>query len=337
MELSRRTVLGALAAGALPLALVWAFRARRRRFRHLVVRDVLIYPVKSCAEQRLPAASACAMGFKGDRVLQVSDEKEKRYCTPRQKDKRSLFHVQCELVGPRLSALTLSVKNGKAPPLHIDLEGPSSSCQIAVLGTPMSDGSVLQDFGDEAAKWLKSAVGIEGCRLTGIGSGYERFVAVNPKQGDPVPEAQAPLSLADEAPYLLATEASLADLNRRLVAKGERAVDMRRFRPNIVLKGCEAWEEDTWRKIRIGRVEFWVWQRDARCTMTTIDNDTLESSPEPLRTLSEFRERPVRSGVRNFGMHLVPVKGLPPDGVEIAEGDCVEVLELRGLWERCFT
>ena len=54
--------------------------------------------------------------------------------------------------------------------------------------------------------------------------------------------------------------------------------------------------------------EFLVWQRCGRCVMTTIDPLTLTRGPEPLETLSTFRERD--HGQRNFGVHLIPV--LPP-------------------------
>jgi uncharacterized protein len=66
--------------------------------------------------------------------------------------------------------------------------------------------------------------------------------------------------------------------------------------------------------------------------MTTIDRKTLARGPEPLATLSEFRER--AHGQRNFGMHLIAVPqtlGGGPDGtgggVTIKVGDKVEVLE----------
>ena len=81
---------------------------------------------------------------------------------------------------------------------------------------------------------------------------------------------------------------------------------MQRFRPNIVVQGTLPWEEDTWKRIRIGGMEFHVWQRCGRCAMTTIDRTTLERGPEPLATLSTFRER--EKGQRNFGMHMIPVK-----------------------------
>ena len=43
------------------------------------------------------------------------------------------------------------------------------------------------------------------------------------------------MSLADVAPYLLASASSLVDLNARLVKRGAKPIPMERFRPNIVI------------------------------------------------------------------------------------------------------
>ena len=71
---------------------------------------------------------------------------------------------------------------------------------------------------------------------------------------------------ADAFPFLLISEESLADLNSRL----DSPVTMRNFRPNIVVKGCNApYEEDTWKKIVIGEDKeniFYITCRSIRCT-----------------------------------------------------------------------
>ncbi|HLE91652.1 MAG TPA: MOSC domain-containing protein, partial [Anaerolineales bacterium] len=90
---------------------------------------------------------------------------------------------------------------------------------------------------------------------------------------------------ADAYPILLTSEESLSDLNSRL----EAPVPMNRFRPNIVVKGCEPFAEDTWKRIRIGNVELAVVKPCARCVVTTIDKETLEQGKEPLKTLGRYR------------------------------------------------
>jgi len=326
-SVSRRSLL-LLATAAAGVTVAVAYAVQRRRKRRPAVLKLLRYPVKSCGQDDLARACVLPRGFEGDREFQVTDA-DGKYCTPRDEDKARLFQIRCKLT-PRL--LTLCSPGG-SPDLHVDRAMATRPVDVKVLCAPSMQR--LQDFGEEAAAWLQDATGIEGCRLSGIGAGYSRTVQYNPKQEEPVPMPNAPLSLADEAPFLLTTTASLKDLNQRLVAKGEAPVDMNRFRPNIVLEGSLPWEEDCWKRIRIGDVEFSVWQRCARCVMTTIDPDTLQRGKEPLVELAKFRKRD--HGTRNFGMHLVP-HALPPEGLEIAIGASLEVLEFdekrRSEWEK---
>ncbi|CAB9496996.1 amidoxime reducing component 2 [Seminavis robusta] len=290
------------------------------------VSELNIYPVKSCAEQSVSEATVTPRGFAGDRIAMVVDANGK-CCTSRDKDKAKLFHIHADLDVDN-DNLTLTAASAYYP-LEVDLQKSAPSGKVTHNEAP---GEMqLADYGNVAAAWLEIATGIAGCRLTGIGEDYQRKVMVNASQGDAVPNnGDAPVSLADEAPFLLTNEASLDDLNSRMVARGKSPVDMRRFRPNIVVSsgsGLSAWEEDTWSKIRIGgTVEFFVWQRCGRCTMTTIDRDTLDRSGEPLATLNTFRESV--KGQRNFGMHLVPDPSTLVDGkAEIHAGDKIEVLE----------
>ena len=96
---------------------------------------------------------------------------------------------------------------------------------------------------------------------------------------------------------------------------------MSRFRPNITVDGATPWEEDDWKRLRVGSVEFEMTHRCARCVVTTIDQDTLEKAGdgEPLKTLATFRRD---SGGVYFGQNLVPRSR----GV-IRVGDPVEILQ----------
>jgi uncharacterized protein len=125
-------------------------------------------------------------------------------------------------------------------------------------------------------------------------------------------------SFSDGFPVLLTSTMSLNDLNSRMPIK----VEMRRFRPNIVISGARRWDEDTWRVIRMGDVTFRVAKPCARCVVTTRDPDTgVQTDPrEPLKTLATFH-RAANGGII-FGQNLIPNN----DG-EIRVGDEVEVLE----------
>jgi uncharacterized protein YcbX len=135
------------------------------------------------------------------------------------------------------------------------------------------------------------------------------------------------VSFADGFPLLLATEESLAELNR-LIRDGadhspEGALPITRFRPNVVVAGAPAWAEDRWRRLRIGDAVFRVVKGCDRCVLTTVDPDTAERGKEPLRTLARHRRW---AGKVWFGVNLIP----DTPGVTIHAGDPVQILETGG-------
>ncbi len=106
------------------------------------------------------------------------------------------------------------------------------------------------------------------------------------------------VSFADGFPFLLISEESLHELERRM----ERPVAMERFRPNIVVEGLTPHGEDDLKSFSIGEVAFRGAKLCSRCVLITIDPDTGEAGPEPLRTLGDYRT--VDNRVM-FGINLV--------------------------------
>jgi uncharacterized protein YcbX len=98
--------------------------------------------------------------------------------------------------------------------------------------------------------------------------------------------AEGPVSFADSNPILIASQASIDDLNSKL----EEPLPIRRFRPNIVVTGCGPFAEDEWDEIAIGEVRLRRSMKCGRCLVTTIDIETGEAADEPLRTLNTYRK-----------------------------------------------
>jgi hypothetical protein len=150
--------------------------------------------------------------------------------------------------------------------------------------------------------------------LVHIGPGHRR-----PLKRDPGAAAGSSPAFADAYPFLLLSEASLIELNRRL----PRPLPVNRFRPNIVVAGCQAFAEDGWSELSIGPGRFAVVSPCARCITTTTDQLRGErDGKEPLRTLARFRR--LQGGPEvYFGQNLVH---LEPAGL-LRVGDPVQVLK----------
>ncbi len=128
-----------------------------------------------------------------------------------------------------------------------------------------------------------------------------------------------PLGFADGFPFLLVNIASLQDLQQRCPA----GIRLEQFRPNLVVSGAAAWDEDSWQRLKIGEVEFEVPKPCSRCVFTTVGTESGEKHPggEPLTTLQGFRTAQDSSGDIDFGLNLIALNsGL------LRTGDSVTIL-----------
>ncbi len=114
---------------------------------------------------------------------------------------------------------------------------------------------------------------------------------------------EVPVGFADGYPFLLASESSFYDLQNRCPA----GIRIEQFRPNLVVSGATAWEEDQWSVIRIGDITFDVAKPCSRCIFTTVSTERGKKHPagEPMSTLKTFRQAADDSGDIDFGLNLI--------------------------------
>ncbi|MBD2102296.1 MOSC domain-containing protein [Leptolyngbya sp. FACHB-261] len=260
---------------------------------------IYVYPVKSCAGIELDAAHLDTWGLRYDRNWLIVDEKGS-FLTQRAFPRLALIKTALEPDSLRLTSPGM-------PEFSVPL-APIASERLSV--TVWDDQCQAVDQGSAAAEWLSTFLETP-CRLVRIGEGYDR-----PVEPDYISEP-AQVSFADAYPLLVISEASLRDLNARL----EIPLPMNRFRPNLVVFGCEPYAEDGWRAVRIGNATFRGVKLCERCAITTTDQATAERGKEPLVTLATYRR--AKSGVV-FGQNLVHT-----NIGEVRRGDAVEVLEVQ--------
>ncbi len=93
-------------------------------------------------------------------------------------------------------------------------------------------------------------------------------------------------SLSDGYPILIVSEESIAEINERCPEQ----IDILRFRPNIVIRGGGAFEEDDLGEFKLGSTKLVGVKKCARCQVVNIDYKTSLSGAEPLKSLSGFRK-----------------------------------------------
>lgn len=240
------------------------------------VASLFIYPVKSLRGCAMRSIELDELGFAGDRRFLLIGE-DGRMLTQRGVTRMAL--VNSSLDGGNLT-LSTDDAGGISVPTTSDPTAP-----LHTVAVWKHEGLQAEDCGDSVATWLGDFLGVK-CRLVRIGEKFHR--PVTKKAGRPGDA----FSFADGSPVLVTSEASLAQLNDRIQENQSDPVPMDRFRPNLVLGGCDAFAEDSFPFLQIGDVRLRAAGKSDRCIMTTTDQRTGERSPEPLRTLARFRRDP---------------------------------------------
>jgi uncharacterized protein len=261
------------------------------------------YPIKSCSGVDLREGLLIETGLEFDRAWMVVDRHGEMLT---QREHPQLARVQCNFKG---SELVLRAPGMLA--LHLRLDTVEEPTAALVWG----DRVAAYDMGPLAGQWfsdyLSASAHKPGAHLRLVRFDPEHHRACDPRWVGTLP---AQTAFADGYPLLVANTASLADVNARLAAAGEAAVDMRRFRPNLVLSGLAAFEEDHLQELVIdtaeGEVELRLVKPCTRCNMPDINPDTAQASTAVSDALARFRADPRMNGALTFGMNAVVVRGV---------------------------
>ena len=270
------------------------------------ISGLFVYPVKSCRGISLTEAELGPRGFLHDREFLVVDEHD-AFITQRNASELATVQISLEENGLRLR--TADIED-----LRVSFDEMSERTAPRKV-TIFSDQVLANDAGEEAADWF-SGVLRRSCRLVRIGAAYSRIVPAERIATSHRATTATEVSFTDAFPTLLVSEESLADLNTRLPVP----IPMDRFRPNIVVSGCEPYEENTWEAVRSNEIVFGCAATCLRCVVTSIDQQTgTRDGVEPLRTLATYRRSPNEGGVI-FGTYLVhsgPAKLRVGDQLEV--------------------
>jgi len=277
----------------------------------IVVSECYIYPLKSGGAQRVEKLHVLPRGPRNDREWMLVDENG-RFLSQRDKG--------CE----KLSLVT-STYNGDVILFYAeDKDVLSLNSALIEKETSVSiwkDDCTAYDAGDQAARWFSDYLGLD-CRLVKLSEQENHKRLLKEKWG----YKGAHVGFADGFPLLITSHPSLNTLKENI--EGDDDITMGRFRPNIVLNGNLAFEEDILYDIRIGEVRLHLVKPCTRCKITTVDQETGQTpSKEPLKTLTRVRRGKSDDLVGVFfGQNAVPM-----EYGDISEGDVVEVIQRREM------
>jgi uncharacterized protein YcbX len=243
-----------------------------------------VYPVKSCRGIALTQAELTPRGLRHDREWMVVTP-EGRFLTQRELPRLAL-------IAPEIADHELRLQAPGTGGIAVTLDaGAGLPREVVVWG----DTVLARDEGDAAAHWLSDFL-LRSVRLV-------RFDPSRRRATDPAWSAGLPgeSAFSDGYPVLVLSRASLSDLNARL----PQALPLDRFRPNLVLEGCDPYAEDSLRVLQSGSVTLRLVKPCTRCIITTTEQSTAErDGEEPLRTLRSYRWSSELHGVA-FGQNAI--------------------------------
>jgi len=255
-----------------------------------------VYPVKSCAGVPHDECLLVETGFEFDRNWMVVDE-SMRFVTQRELPRMAL-------VRPTLKSFEMVLRAPGMLALHLALDAVEAPCRVRVW----DDEVAAYDMGGAASQWFSDFLG-RTLRLVRFDPGQRRLSSARWTGA-----IDAENAFSDGFPVLVASTASLDELNRRLVASGHAAVEMARFRPNLVLDGLDAHGENHLDEIRFdtgeGTVRLKLVKPCTRCSIPDVDPHSAEQGHAVRDALAGYRADARMNGAITFAMNAVIVEGV---------------------------
>jgi uncharacterized protein YcbX len=243
-----------------------------------------VHPIKSCAPVAVNEARVTRRGLEHDRRWMVADS-DGKFLSQRTLPELALVHIAID--GERYV-----VRRQGRPALLLPLRhDDGAGVDVEVWGDHVR--ALRHDHGSD---WFSRLVGGD-VQLVFMPDDTRRPVDPDYARADDI------VNFADGFPLLVVNRASLEALGRDAGID----VDVRRFRPNVVVTGAAAWAEDDWRALAVGDGSNALTLRTpkpcARCSIPGVDPETAAITKEPLRTLAKLRTRDNQAW---FGINAIP-------------------------------
>jgi uncharacterized protein len=261
---------------------------------------LFVYPIKSCGGVELKESLLIETGLEFDRAWMVVDE-QGEFVSQRELPRMAL-------IAPQLKHTEMVLRAPGMLALHISLDSVEEACKVRVW----NEDCAAYDMGDTAAQWFTDFLMQD--RPAGIPAMKLRLVRFDPEHKRLsnmkwTKGREARNQFSDGYPLLVISEASVAELNSRLNAAGHPSVGIERFRPNIVLSGMQAHDEDRTEELQVdtalGPIQLGLVKPCPRCPIPDIDPKTALSSPEVSAMLQTYRQDRRLDGAITFGMNAM--------------------------------
>ena len=251
------------------------------------VTGLFTYPVKGLKGISQDSALLTPTGLQWDRYWMIINAKQ-RFISQRQYPQMALINT--ELNNDHLILRATSTQDLKVP---LNFTGDPKTFKATIW----KDECQVISEGAEASEWLKHLLGDDQIyKLVRLSPQHHR-----PQSKPDIFGKETTTYFADAAPYLVCNDASLTSLNNSFTPKETFLMD--RFRPNITISGCEAFDEHKISQLNHENFSLKLCYPCQRCAVPTINQQTAEKhqQQEPFRSLSSLNPMPDNPKAPAFG------------------------------------
>ncbi|KAI1848217.1 hypothetical protein JX265_011737 [Neoarthrinium moseri] len=318
------------------------------------ITQLYLYPIKALRPASITSAQIDQQGFKNDRrFMLVKVESDGSF-----KNVQTIYFPECTRLFQEIDGDEVVVTY-HAPMVPLIPETAEQNTALRIPLRPDTTGldpigielmgskATAYRMGHEYNSWFSSCLGYE-TNLVYLGDGKRPVLAHAPGESQAegwlstissyvTGRADEPdwISFNEAAPLLVVSEASLGDVSARL--PGDQEMDMKRFRPNIVVDGTDKWDEDFWGELLVGgKHRLALTANCGRCMSINIDYETgRQADGEAGAMLKKLMaDRRVDTGSKwspVFGRYAFPLARHS----EVSVGDDVAVtkrIDQRDVW-----
>lgn len=254
-----------------------------------------VFPIKSCAGIAMQSARLLPTGLEYDRAFMLVDP-QGEFITQRE-------IARMVLIQPAIADGVMAVTAPGMPELVVDMafDGPTRHVRV------WDDRVQALQAPDAVNAWFSQYLQTD-CTLVRMAPAAQRLASKKWTGG-----ADAPTQFADGYPILVISQASVDELNQRLVDAGQAAVVGQRFRANIIVNGFESHDEDRIESLVVaqtgGTADLPLVKPCARCPIPDIDPATAEAGTRVSDTLQTYRHDDRLDGAITFGMNAIVPAG----------------------------
>lgn len=261
--------------------------------------QIWIYPIKSCRGIRLSSAQISSTGLLHDReyilceiVQDEAGDDIYRMLTMRNEPRMGLIDtaIDGDILNVSVARHLLSPGTTLASAeFHISRSSHSSEAKQVDFKLHKAEVSGI-DLGAKASAFFSGFLQ-RNVRIIQTMPGTRLFVPKPFANSSPmVKDREA--AFQDQFPLLVMSMETINWINQSLDATGEAALESQRFRPNLILTGISAFEEDNWQRISIGEHRISMLSRCGRCLLPNVNPATGQKNKnnQPYKLLSTMRK-----------------------------------------------